>query len=72
MLPLVFLLLAGTGPAPIVAAPVQARDLARMTWRQAQQLDGQAIRVSFVVDSLHDVIDSEILVGAESAVAIYI
>jgi hypothetical protein len=65
MFSLLFLLL-DIGPAPVTTAPVQTHDLSRMTWRQAQFLSGQPVRVVFTVDSLDGEYKGCVLVDAEA------
>src|SRR5262249_34537399 len=52
-------------PSPIVGA-VQTHDMATLTWQQAQQLQGQSVRVSLVVDSMLVSLASGVRVDAEN------
>ncbi len=44
---------------------VQTLDLGKLTFAEAQRLNGQPVRVSFIVDSFPEDIDGETLVDAE-------
>jgi hypothetical protein len=50
---------------PIAVETVRSFDLGKLAFRDAEHFNGQPVGVSFVVDSLPDVIDGETLVDAE-------
>jgi hypothetical protein len=67
LLPALLLLLFDV-QAPRPTAPVQTHDLEKLTWHQARQLHGQAVRVVFTVESLTFIGEDgvNVLVYAES------
>ncbi len=64
-----FCLVMADVPASLPAR-IQTRNLSRLTFRQAQQLDGQPARVAFTVDSLEGEDAGCVLVDAESVASV--
>jgi hypothetical protein len=70
MIPRILLsLLLADVPTPLPAT-VQIHDLARMTWRQAQHLDGLFVRVVFRVASLETDVEGCVLAYGASAAGV--
>ncbi len=61
---LALLLLLSDVPAPLPAR-VQTLDLGKLTFAEAQRLNGKPVRIAFVVDSFPEDIDGETLVDAK-------